>query len=165
VISQGGSRRANNPRAPAPAQRSRNPIVIMAVLAAAVVAGAGVLIWVVALKGGNASESSPEDQIRALMKNVDNYLNNGDAAGLASLLCNAQKNSPRRHVHTDDQLRKQRDVVGLETTSVADIHIAGDNATARLTVSWSKAPQDDVTETVKFVRENGGWKVCGEANK
>jgi hypothetical protein len=56
-------------------------------------------------------------------------------------------------------------VVGLETTSVADIHIAGDNATARVTVSWSKAPPDDVTETVKFVRENGGWKVCGEANK
>jgi hypothetical protein len=148
-----------------PARRSRTPLVIMAVVAAAVVAGAGVLIWVFAFKGSNASESSPEDQITALMKNVDNYLNNADAAGLASLLCDAQKNSPGRHIHTDDQLRTQRDVVGLEMTSVADIHIAGDDATARVTVSWSKAPQDDVTETVKFVRENGGWKVCGEANK
>jgi hypothetical protein len=148
-----------------PAQRSRTPIVIMAVLAVAVVAVAGVLVWVFAFRGSNASESSPEDQIRALMKNVDNYLNNADAAGLASLLCDAQKNSPGRHVHTDDQLRKQRDVVGLEASSVADIHVAGDDATARVTVSWSKAPQDDATETVKFVRENGGWKVCGEANK
>jgi hypothetical protein len=148
-----------------PRQRSRIPIVIVAVLAAALVAVAGVLIWVFALHGSNASESSPEDQIRALMRSVDNYLNNADAAGLASLLCDAQKNSPGRHVHTDDQLRKQRDVVGLETSSVADIHIAGDHATARVSVSWSKAPQSDLTQIVKFVRENSGWKVCGKADE
>ncbi|HME77276.1 MAG TPA: hypothetical protein VKI00_16985 [Mycobacterium sp.] len=137
----------------------------MAVLAAAVIAVAGVLIWVFAFKDSNPSESSPEDQIRALMKSVDNYLNNADAAGLASLLCDAQQNSPGRHVHTDAQLRKQRDVVGLETSSVTDINVAGDHATAGVSVSWSKAPQDDLTETVNFVRENGGWKVCGEADK
>jgi hypothetical protein len=73
------------------AQRSRTPIVISAVLAAVVVGVAGVLIWVFAFRGSNASEPSPEDQIRALMKSVDNYLNNADAAGLASLLCDAQK--------------------------------------------------------------------------
>jgi hypothetical protein len=150
-------------------RRSRTPIVITAVLAAALVAVAGVLIWVFALhgsfQGNDASESSPEVQIKALMRSVDNYLNNADAAGLASLLCDAQKNSPGRHVHTDDQLRKQRDVVGLETSSVADIHIAGDHATARVSVSWSKAPQDDLTQSVKFVRENSGWKVCGKADE
>jgi hypothetical protein len=139
--------------------------VITAVTAAAVVAVAGVLIWVFAFKGSNASGTSPEDQIRVLMKTTDNYLNNADAAGLASLLCDAQKNSPGRHVHTDDQLRKQRDVVGLETSSVTDINVAGDHATATVSVSWSKAPQSDLTETVKFVRENGGWKVCGPADK
>ena len=133
----------------------------MAVLAAAVVAGAGVLILVFAFKGSNASESSPEDQIRALMKNVDNYLNNADAAGLASLLCDVQKNVPGRHGHTDDQLRKQRDVVGLETSTVSDIHISGDHATATVSISWSKAPQDDITKTVEFVQENGAWKVSG----
>jgi hypothetical protein len=136
----------------------------MAVLAAAMVAVACVLIWVFAFKGSNAAEFSPEDQIRALMKSVDNYLNNADAAGLASLLCDAQKNSPGRHVHTGDQLRRQQDVVGLETSSVTDINVAGDHATARVSVSWSKAPQDVVTETVEFVRENGGWKVCGPAD-
>jgi hypothetical protein len=135
--------------------------VILAVLAAAVVAVAGVLIWVFAVNGGNTPESSPEDQIRSLMKSVDDYLNNADAAGLASLLCDAQKNSPGRHVHTDDQLRKQRDVVGLETSTVTDIHITGDRATASVSISWSKAPQNDLTETVNFVRENGGWRVCG----
>ena len=148
-----------------PPQRSRTPIVIMAALAAAVVAVAGVLIWVFGFKGSNAPESSPEDQIRALMKRVDDYLNNADAAGLASLLCDAQKNSPGRHVHTDDQLRKQRDAVGLETSTVADIHITGDHATASVSISWSKAPQNDLTETVNFVRENGGWRVCGAAAK
>jgi hypothetical protein len=137
----------------------------MAAVAAAVVAVAGPLIWVFAYKGSDPSESSLEDQLTALMKRVDDYLNNADAAGLASVLCDAQKNSPGRHVHTDDQLRKQRDVVGLETSSVADIHIAGDYATARVSISWSKASQHDLTETVQFVRENGGWKVCGEADK
>ena len=152
------------PRA-SPPKRSRTPIVIMAVIAVTVAAAAGVLIWVFAFKGSNASGTSPEDQIRALMKSADNYLNNADAAGLASLLCDAQKNSPGVHVHTADQLRKQRDVVGLETSSVTDIIVAGDDATATVSVSWSKAPQDDLTENVKFVRENGGWKVCGPAEK
>jgi hypothetical protein len=153
---------AQEPPRAGPPQRFRTPMVIMAVMATAVVVVAGVLIRVFALEGSNASESSAEDQIRALMKSVDNNLNNADAAGLASLLCGAQKNSPGRHVHTDDQLRKQRDVVGLETSSVADIRIvAGDRATASVTVSWSKAPQHDVTETVQFVREIGGWKICG----
>ena len=147
------------------AQRSRTSIVMMAALAALVVAVAGVLIWVFAFRGSNASESSAEDQIRALMKSVDNYLNNADAAGLASLLCDVQKNVPGRHGHTDDQLRKQRDVVGLETSTVSDVHLAGDHATARVSISWSKAPQDDVTKTVEFVQENGGWKVCGEADR
>jgi hypothetical protein len=138
--------------------------VILAALAATVVGVAGVLIWVFAFRGSNASESSPEDQIGTLMKSVDNYLNNADAAGLASLLCDAQKNAPGRQVHTDDQLRKQRDVVGLETSAVSDIHIAGDEATARVSISWSNAPQAGVTKTVEFVHENGGWKVCGEAD-
>jgi hypothetical protein len=137
----------------------------MAVPAAAVVAVGGVLMWVFASNGSNASEASPEDQIRALMKSVDDDLNNADAAGLASLLCDAQKNSPARHVHTDDQLRKQRDVVGPETSTVADIHVTGDDATARVSISFSKAPQNDVTQTVNFVRENGGWRVCGVAGK
>jgi hypothetical protein len=156
--------RQQGPKAGA-AHRSRTPILIAAVLAAAVVAVAGVLIWVLAFKGRNAPKSSPEDQIAALMKSVDSYLNNADASGLASLLCDEQKNSPGRHVHTDDQLRKQRDAVGLETSSVADIHIAGDHATAKVSISWSNAPQDDLTETAKFVRENGSWKVCGQADK
>src|SRR5262249_22950771 len=133
------------PARAAPAQRSPTLMVILAVLPAPVVVVAGVLTWVFAFKAGDASEYSLEDQIRALMRSVDNYLNSADAAGLASLLCDAQKNSPGRHAHTDDQLRSQRGAIGLETTSVADIHIAGDNATARLTVSWSKAPEDSVT--------------------
>ena len=141
-------------------------MVIMAVTAVVAIAIAGVLIWRYAPSGGgNASDASPEDQISALMKTVDNYVNNADAAGLASLLCDAQKNSPGRRVHTGDQLRKQRDVVGLETSSVTGVNAAGDYATATVSVSWSKAPQDDLTETVKFVRENGGWKVCGPADK
>ena len=63
----------------------------MAVLAAAVVAVAGVLIWLFAFKCSSASESSPEEQIRALMRSADNYRNSADAAGLASLLCDAQR--------------------------------------------------------------------------
>ena len=99
------------------------------------------------------------------MKSTDDYLNNDDAAGLASLLCDAQKNSPGFNAHTNDQLRKQRDALGLETSSVEDIDVAGDHATAKVNISWSKAPQYDLTQIVKFVRENGGWKVCGPADK
>ena len=153
-----------SPRA-SPPKRSRTAILIMAAIAVTVVAAAGVLMSVFAFNGSNAADTSPEGQIRSLMKNADNYLNNADAAGLASLLCDAQKNSPSVHVHTGDQLRKQRDVAGLETSSATDINVAGDQATATVSVTWSKAPQDDLTENVKFVRENGRWKVCGKADK
>jgi hypothetical protein len=56
-------------------------------------------------------------------------------------------------------------VVGPETSTVSDIHIAGDHATATVSISWSNAPQVGVTKTVEFVQENGGWKVCGEAER
>lgn len=148
-----------------PPQRSRTSIVIITLTTVAVVAVVGVLIYAFAFKGGNASDNSPQDQIRALMKSTDDYLNNDNAEGLASLLCDAQKNSPSFHAHTGDQLRKQRDALGLETSSVTDIDVAGDHATARVNISWSKSPQYDLTETVEFVRENGGWKVCGPADK
>jgi hypothetical protein len=41
------------------------------------------------------------------------------------------------HLHTDDQLRKQRDVVGLETSSVADIRIVGGIAGPMQVVHYS----------------------------
>jgi len=57
-------------------------------------------------------------------------------------------------------------VVGLETSSVTDINVAGDHATARVSVGWSKAPQDDLAEPVEsFERTAAGKSVAQQTSR
>jgi hypothetical protein len=133
-------RRVNNRRGPA--RR-----VVLAV--------AGVLVGVFAFKGSNVS---PEDQIRANVKTWDDDLNNADPAGLRSLIC--AKDSSDYQPPTSDELRKQRDEMGIATSSVTDIHVTGDRATGKVSSTRSKLSHS-TTVTLRFVRENGSWKQCG----
>jgi hypothetical protein len=50
---------------------------------------------------------------------------------------------------------------GTVTTAVSDIRVTGDRATATVTSTWSKSPNEPSSETDVFVKENGSWKVCG----
>jgi hypothetical protein len=134
-------------------QRSRAPIAIAALIAviAAVLAG-GFFAYKYVFAG-----NSDEDQIKALVQNVTAHQNNADGPGLLTLLCSyAKAHNPA----TSPMLRNEINQYGTVATSVADIHVTGDRATAVVTTTMSKSPNDHNPDTWSFTKEGGSWKYC-----
>jgi ketosteroid isomerase-like protein len=115
--------------------------------------------------------SSPEDQIRGVVTAFNNDYNNADFAGLMTLVCDQSKGDlgglkalsvlkDLGEAEASDQLRQMRDEKGTATTSVTDIRVTGDRATATVTTTFSKSPSDSGSETDSFGKENGSWKIC-----
>ncbi len=132
-------------------QRSRTPIVALAVVAVVVLAVAGVLVYKFVLTG-----KSDEDQIRAVVQAFTNDWNSSDTTALASLGCH-QAGTP--YVDKLD-FAQSRAEVGPISSSVTGIHITGDHATADVTMTQSQPPQESDTGTFTLSKENGTWKVC-----
>ena len=63
-----------------------------------------------------------------------------------------------------DILARQRDSVSKRgeryVDDVTDVVIDGDRATAKVTYHFDKAPEVKTGVGMKFVREDGAWKVC-----
>ena len=64
----------------------------------------------------------------------------------------------------NDVLAQQRDSVGKHgeryVDDITDVVIDGDNATAKVTYHFDKAPDTKAAVDMTFVREDGAWKVC-----
>jgi hypothetical protein len=125
----------------------------------AVLAIAGVVVYKFALG------DSDEDQIKGVVKTLTDDYNNADGAGMATLYCGQATKGPRGSkaligLVTSEMLREDLDEYGTVATSVTDIRVTGDRATAVVTTTRSKSPNDVNKETDPFVKENGGWKVC-----
>jgi hypothetical protein len=150
-----------------PQQQSRISIPVIGVMAAiAVLAVAGVLVYKFVLSGGS---SSPEGQIRALVKTFTTDFNNADGAGLAAIVCGQPKQTSGiskalMGTFTRANLSEMISEQGTVTASVSNIRVTGDRATATVTTTWSKSPNEHTPETDVFVKENGSWKVCGPAD-
>ena len=135
--------------------------MIAAVVAAAVVlAVAGVFGYKHFIAGG-----SDEDQIRALVANLTTDFNNADGAAMATLMCGEIKKGAGVSgafiaAYASDQLRTKLDENGTASTSLANVHVTGNRATAQVTTLWSKSPGNPNTETESFVKENSSWKLC-----
>lgn len=136
-----------------PPRRSRTPLAITAAIAViAVLAAAGFLVYKFVLTG-----KSDEEQIKALVQNVTAHQNNADGPGLLTLLCShAQGHNPA----TSEMLRNEINQYGTVATSVTDIHVTGDRATAVVTTTMSKSPNDQNPDTWLFTKEGGSWKYC-----
>jgi hypothetical protein len=135
---------------PTPQRAGRGPIVIAAVIAAFCVGG------VLAYK--YVFSSSDEDQIRAIVKAATADQNNADGPGMLTLICTKDRGS---NPATSEMLRNANNEQGALATSVTDVRITGDRATARVNIKMSKFPNDETPETWSFVKENGSWKWCG----
>jgi Protein of unknown function (DUF2510) len=156
---------AAQPQFPAPGggatRRSRAPIVMAAAVAA-------VLVLVVAGYFGYQfffGAGSDEDQIKALVATFTTDFNNADGPAIASLMCGEGTKTPGVAgafvaAFTSETLRSQLNENGTASTSVANIHVAGNRATAQVTTTWSKSPANPQTETDSFTKENGTWKLC-----
>lgn len=133
-------------------KRSRAPILIAALVAIAALAVGGVLVYKFVLG------KSDEDQIKDLVQNVTTHQNNADGPGLLPLLCTKSRG---QNPATSQMLRSEIDDQGTAATSVADIRVTGDHATATVTTTRSKYPDDHEPETWSFAKENGAWTWCG----
>jgi hypothetical protein len=103
---------------------------------------------------------SDADQIKALVQNVTADQNNADGPGLLTLLCTTTRG---RNPATSEMLRNDVNEYGTVATSVTDIRVTGDRATAQVTTTRSKQAGESDTETQSFAKENGSWKVCPAA--
>lgn len=140
------------PNAP-PRKRSRAPLVVAAVVAIAALAVAGVFGYKFLLGG-----KSDEDQIKALVQNVTTHQNNADGPGLLPLMCTKSRG---QNPATSQMLRSAVDDQGTSATTVTEVRVTGDHATATVTTTRSKYPEDHEPETWAFVKENGTWTWCG----
>ena len=100
---------------------------------------------------------SDADQVKALVQAVTADQNKADAAGLLTLSCSAARG---RNPPTSEMLRNDINEYGTVATSVTDIRVTGDRATAQVTTTRSNQPGESTTDTQSFLKESGSWKVC-----
>jgi uncharacterized protein DUF2510 len=146
-----------------PQRRSRGLVLIIAAVAAiAVLAVGGVLVYKFVWPGTD----TPEGQIKALVKAFTTDYNNADAAGIAGLVCGQSKNAgPSTALLGSLGSAELRELISdkgtITNAAVSNIHVNGDRATATITVTMSKSPNESTPETDAFAKENGRWKMCG----
>lgn len=141
------------PAGPSP-RGSRNPAVLIGVILAVIVLGVGGFF---AVKHFSKHPTSAEDQIRAVDQRETDEYNAYNVSFDPELECKANAAYEQAHVK---QARKLRDESGTISSSVANIHVTGDSATADVTVKFQKAPDQPVTIPSQFVKEDGKWKDC-----
>lgn len=151
------------PAGPSP-RRSNNTVVLIGAVVAVVVVVFGGLAFFFA-----KDFASPEDQIRDVVQRETANFNASKFSHDPAIQCKANAAS-------DDQAAKDGPTVlaedGTVSASVTNIHVnegrtsrrhkrlAGDSATADVTLSFSKAPGKSKTVKFQFVKEDGSWKEC-----
>jgi hypothetical protein len=127
-------------------------IVIGCAIAAVVAVGA--------VAGCGSSPPSPEAQVKAAVKQVDDDMNNADAVGLMNLTCMQERNSSTFQPWTAAALTNEKNAHGTRTSTVTAVQVNGDHATANVNIAWSKSPTDNQSQVENFFHENGTWKLC-----
>jgi hypothetical protein len=130
-------------------------ISVIATIVAAIIALAifGALLLV--NTGKNVSQS-PDEQIRTVVQRLGDEWNNSNFSYHPELECRARASYDQDHL---GEYRNQRAQSGTVTSSVTNVHVTGDNATAVVTTAFSKGDRPDAY-TARFVKEDGSWKFC-----
>lgn len=142
------------PPAGPPPTKSKAPMIIGIVAAVMfLVVGGCVTLALI----GKSVESSPEDQIRAVVQAEVAYANKSDFSWHADLECQANQAGDQANAQDLSQLRSES---GTWSASVSNIHVTGDTATADVTVTFQNMPDKPQTQHAKFVKQDGKWKEC-----
>ena len=102
--------------------------------------------------GGAHSTGSDENQIRQLVQAWADDFNNQDLAGLQSLMCSGSAAQLPRN------LFPRHDIKGTLSSSVSNINVAGNQATATVISNWSGGTHERWDNS--YAKENGAWKIC-----
>lgn len=130
-------------------------------LVVAVVAIGGILAWSFLRPADERVNDSGQ-----IAKTVGQYygaLNHGRYADLVANTCakdRAAGDFPQESGFVDARkaVVEREGQVTLDEKGITDLQVAGDAATAKLTLKYEKAGER--TEQAKFVREDGKWKKC-----
>lgn len=103
--------------------------------------------------GSGGASGADVDQIKQLVKNWDNDLNNHDLAGLQSLMCSG---SAAKLPH--DVFLTRDHAGGTLSSDVNNINVTGNSATATVTNNWAGGSHSRFVNS--YAKENGAWKIC-----
>jgi Protein of unknown function (DUF2510) len=123
-------------------------ILIVSVLGVLTLVGGGMVLFAFARSDKPASD---QDKIKALVHDFTDDYNRSDPDAMRSLMCSESKKLK------SDALRRVRAESGPLTTSVSDVQVTGDSATAEVETKQKSKTDSD---TWHFSKEDGAWKVC-----
>ena len=134
-------------------------------------AGVAVLLVFVAACGGTNNKTDSKSgnndatQIRSRVDSVVNHINNGDAKAILDddVPASARRTcSDKDAKDTVGTLRQQMQAAGakLSVTSVTDVSVSGNKATANVVFATGLASIPDTSPVpMPFVKDGGSWKV------
>ena len=108
-----------------------------------------------------SSGASAEDQIKATVEAFETAFNSADAEDYLAQVCAEQ--AKQETVETvEQQLLFAKAFAGKVTFEITNIQVDGETAQGDLlvTVSSPDASSDDPSDSTKFIREDGKWKLC-----
>jgi Domain of unknown function (DUF4878) len=134
------------------ARKNRTPLIagIAAVLALAAVV-VGVLYFTVWSKD-SAPAQSDEAQIRAVVTKFEAAWNDTNFDAFKPITCKEQQSKDDFNEKDFKKVREESPTLNL---TVVSVKITGDTATAVV-----KNGDNDKTQNIKLVREDGAWKWC-----
>jgi Protein of unknown function (DUF2510) len=141
------------PAGPLP-QRSNNLALIIGVIVGVIVLGVGGWFGVTHLF--KSHPASPEDQIRNVVQRITDDFNGSKFSHDPAVQCKANAASDDKEAKDGANIKDQ---AGTLSTSVANIHVNGDSATADVTLNFAKISKSK-TQSMQFIKEDGSWKEC-----
>lgn len=148
---------------PAPASKSRTPLIIGGVVGALVLVTAAVLTVVLVTRSSSDGEgtaattttsveaASDEDQIEDTVAAFEKAWNDEDFNAMESVVCEELQTDPE---FSEDEFLTGRQEAGRLNLTVNDVDITGDVAVVSIEQQGESANDFD------FAREDGEWKWC-----
>lgn len=132
------------------------PTLLPIAIAAAIVLLALGAMWVLRLFRG---DEVPDDGLvgRAVVAQND-ALQRENYADFRTHTCAAQQGTESQVLA--DQRQSKSAKGNRFVDDVTEFSVTGDRATATVVYHFEKTPDDKVSQSMTFVRENGDWKVC-----
>lgn len=106
---------------------------------------------------GDPASAADQAEMTAVFERYVDTSNNGDAQAYLATVCSTDP------VHTQGITDQGPAAYPVTVEEMKDFTVGGDDGQATVTVKINAQPtSQELTSRFTFVRESGGWTVCGE---